>query len=99
MDPPLSGLTMYICAEAGFTSMGCRAFWLASLSRALARACGRPQISAPVASARYSRPREMAIWMSMAAMGARIIIRMVVIMLPPPSSSRLPPKNRAKLAR
>ena len=51
---------------------------------------------APVSSARYSREREMAIWMMLAAMGARMASRNAAMGLVPPSSSLLlPPKMAA----
>ena len=51
---------------------------------------------APVSSAKYSREREMAIWMMLAAMGARMASRNAAMGLVPPSSSLLlPPKMAA----
>ena len=54
---------------------------------------------AEAASASYSREREIAIWISMAAMGARIIMT-IAPTAPPPrsSSSRLPPNQKAMRA-
>ena len=61
---------------------------------------GDPTYLAEAASASYSREREIAIWISMAAIGARIIMAMAPIMPPPRlSSSRLPPNQKAIRAR
>ena len=66
---------------------------------ALTRPCGLPAIAAPPASASNSRDREIAAWISIAAIGARIIIASSAIgFCPSRSSLRPPPKNIAKRA-
>ena len=98
-----SGLAMYMCAVAGLRSAA--SLWICcvpacSLASAEASQCGSPQISAPIRSASYSRPRLIAICTSMAAIGARIIAAMATIGLTSgrPSESRPPPIRPPKLA-
>src|SRR4030043_336496 len=67
---PVRGLTINMWAVAGLAFMGARSTPMASFSNARARDSGLWASIAPVSSARYSREREMASWMSMAAMGA-----------------------------
>ncbi|MNR16820.1 hypothetical protein D3C85_1334490 [compost metagenome] len=68
------------------------------MSSALASACGSPLISAPPRSASNSRAREIAIWISEAASGARIATAMLAIGLDRLPFSSRPPKNIAMLA-
>ena len=99
-DRPDSGLTMKKCAVWGEASIGIRSDARPSFSRADANPSGSPLIRAPVLSAAYSRVREMAIWMTVAASGARIAMTSIPSM-PPPSSSSLrwnPPKMAAHCA-
>ena len=58
--PPRRGLTMNMWAVAGEASIGMRCAPISSFFKALANDMGFPQIFAPVASASYSRDREMA---------------------------------------
>ena len=67
--PPVRGLTINMWAVAEFACIGIAATPLWSFFRALARARGFLQILAPYASAWYSLEREIAIWISMAAIG------------------------------
>gem|GEM_PF-4151295 len=71
--PPEKGLMMNMWAVAGEPAV-IGTCWLhaAILRSALARANGLPEILAPVASAINSREREIAICMSVAAIGAMI---------------------------
>ena len=94
---------MYMWAVAGLRSAA--SLWICcvpacSLASAEASHCGWPQISAPMRSASYSRPRLIAICTSMAAIGARIIAAMATIGLTSglPSESRPPPIRPPKLA-
>ncbi len=65
-------LIMTIAATlAGVACMGAIVDAISSFSSALASPHGRPARRAPLASAWNSRVREMAIWTSMAAIGAR----------------------------
>ena len=57
-ERPDSGLTMKRCDVAGLLSIGIIWAPRSSFLRALASASGFPEISAPVASAPYSRVRE-----------------------------------------
>ena len=99
MPPPVSGLMMNMCAVAGDACMGNCFDQPEIFPSALASASGFPQNRAPVSSARYSRDRETAIWMSIAPMGATIAIASMPSPPPPPSrSSRLPPKIAANFA-
>src|SRR5262249_31108371 len=100
--PDVSGLTMKRCAVAGVASS---CFCRVAIS-SFASACSSPEAwphrCAPEASAWYSREREMAIWMSMAAKGARMAMRSAPMALPPPPPSsslrRPPPKMAANCA-
>ena len=71
---PLKGLMMNMCAVAGEASIGMRCDQPSSFCSPLIKPSGEPQYLAAVASAANSRVREIAIWISMAAIGARIII-------------------------
>ncbi len=77
---------------AGRISTGCARTPASSFSRALASGSGSPRMRAPSASAPYSREREIAIWISSAAIGARKSATSPPAMsaMPPPSSSSLP---------
>src|SRR5215472_7201912 len=91
---------MNMWAVEGVPSMGMRLDQVSSFCRPLMSGYGEPTYLAEAASASYSREREMAIWMSMAASGARIIMAMAAMGLPPRrSSSRLPPNQNAMRAR
>ena len=70
--PPVSGLTMNMCAVAGVASIGTSREIPEIFSRARARESGFPQNFAPDSSARYSRERDTAIWISIAPSGATI---------------------------
>src|SRR5579875_3329938 len=70
MVSPVNGLIMNIWAVAGEASIGMRFDHVSSFCRPLISGYGEPTYLAEAASASYSREREMAIWMSMAAMGA-----------------------------
>ena len=61
------------CAAAGFTSSERPREYASSFSRAEASASGSPWTRAPVSSAPYSRAREIASWMIVAAIGAMMI--------------------------
>jgi hypothetical protein len=67
------------------------------LRRALARARGSSVSQAPEESAPNSRLREMAIWISRAAIGARITVSRAAIGWPP--SSSFPPIGMKKAGR
>ena len=58
---PEKGETMNMFSVEGFPCMGMRRLYAVSLSSAEARARGSRQKLAPVASALYSRVRDMAI--------------------------------------
>ena len=80
--------------------MGMRFDQLSSFWSPLIKGYGEPTYLADAASASYSREREIAIWMSMAAMGAKISMRMppngaaaVVVIAPP-----VPPNQKAMRA-
>ena len=73
---PVKGLMMNMCAVEGEASMGIRLDQVSSFCRPPISGYGEPTYLALAASASYSREREMAIWISMAAMGARIIMAM-----------------------
>ncbi len=62
IPPPRSGLTMNMCAVAGLALIGTRRDAVSSFLRALANHIGLPQSAAPLASASYSRERDIAIW-------------------------------------
>ena len=101
--PADSGLAMYMCAVAGLASaarLGICCVPACSLASAEASHSGWPEISAPMRSASYSRPRLIAIWTSAAASGARIMAAMATIGLTSgrPSESRPPPIMPPKLA-
>src|SRR5690606_26551544 len=64
---PENGATMNMCAVAGFASSGTRRAYASILRRALTRPSGEPTRRAAPASAAYSREREIANWMSIAA--------------------------------
>jgi len=66
---------MNMCAVEGLASNGRAVAARSSFSNASARAQGFRLICAPAASATYSRAREMAIWINMAASGARMARR------------------------
>ena len=72
--PPRKGLTINMDSVAGAAFIGTASTPRLNLSSAAANHKGCPQISAPEASAMYSREREIAIWMSIAAIGPRIIM-------------------------
>ena len=80
---PENGFMMNMCAVAGLAASGTR-FDAASIFRkASASPYGLPVICAPPASAENSREREIAIWISIAAIGARMIVASRTIGLPP----------------
>ena len=84
-----SGLWMYIDACAGCTAIG-RCSAMASMRRsALASGAPVPSSSAAPRSASNSRDRDTAIWISDAAMGARIAAASIINGLP--LRSRRPP--------
>ena len=102
MLSPLKGLMMNRCAVAGFTSVHGDALGPAFQLRRAPRSArsGLCVYLAEVSSAAYSRVREIAIWISMAAMGARISMIKPAQALPRlSSSSRLPPNQNAMRAR
>ena len=68
-----------------------------NLLRALARASGSFVRTAPSWSASYSRVRETANWVRLAASGARMASRSRAITLPPSSRSRRPPPNHSAM--
>src|SRR5258706_12436533 len=92
---PLNGLMMNRCAVAGEASIGICFEYVSSFCKAEIKLYGVPVYLADASSASYSRVREIAIWIIIAAMGARIIMRMPP-QPPPPSSfsSRRPPPNQ-----
>jgi hypothetical protein len=67
---PRSGFTIQRCAVAGPAGSGIRPDATASFSSAAASDPGACESCAPVASAWYSRAREIASWMSVAAIGS-----------------------------
>ena len=97
----LSGSAMKSWLTAGLTFMGMRAVPTPSLRRALARLSGCPVMAAPEASAWYSRAREIAILINMAAIGARIRLSraMMPLMASLPRRRPIPPQKaiRAKI--
>src|SRR6185369_1796829 len=92
---PPSGFMMNRCAVAGVASMGIRWEYMSSFCRPEIRPYGVPVYLAEVASAEYSRVREMASWIKVAAIGPRISMNSAPRPLPRSSSSRRPPKNIA----
>ena len=74
IPPPLNGFTMNSGSAAWFTCMGIACAPACRRSSASASAFALPEMRAPVASAAYSRCREIASWMIVAAIGARNII-------------------------
>ena len=87
--PPVNGLMMNMCAVAGLASSGTRLRDRVDLAQRVGQPVGLPAICAPPASAANSREREIAIWISIAAIGARIIIASMAIGFEPPSRSSL----------
>ena len=86
------GLMMNMCAVAGLASSGTARDAASSLRSALTRPIGLPASAAPPASAAYSRDREMAVCMSMAARGAKMIVaRSTRGLFAPPSRLSLRP--------
>ena len=77
-----------MCAVAGLASSGTARRGCSSFRSALTRPSGPPAIEAPPASAPNSREREIAIWISSAAIGARIIVTSRASGLPSSRSSR-----------
>src|SRR5439155_21932825 len=69
-----SGLMMNMCAVAGLASSGTTCDAASSFLSALARPSGPPAIAAPPASASNSRDREIAAWINIAAIGARMSV-------------------------
>ncbi len=84
---PVNGLMMNMCAVAGEASIGIRFDQVSSFCRALIRPFGDPVYWAAAPSAENSRVREIAIWISIAAIGPMIIISRAAYGLPPSSSS------------
>src|SRR5207244_129293 len=97
---PRSGFTIQRCAVAGPAGSGTRPETAPIFSSAAASECGAWASWAPLASARYSRAREMASWISIAAGGATMIITRASSPLLPssPSSRRKPPNSIAHCA-
>src|SRR5581483_5083772 len=91
---PVNGLMMNRCAVAGEASIGIRFDHVSSFCRPLISGYGEPMYLAEAASASYSRDREIAIWISIAAIGARIIISSGPNIPPPRSSSSLRGPNQ-----
>ena len=65
---------MNMCAVEGDASIGMRCDQLSSFCRPLISPSGEPVYLAAAASAENSLVREIAIWINMAAIGARIAI-------------------------
>src|SRR5690348_1817068 len=95
---PVNGLMMNRCAVAGEASIGIRFDQVSSFCNPLMSGYGEPMYLADAASAEYSREREIAIWISMAAIGAKIIMRMPPNMPPRSSSSPRGPNQNAMRA-
>ena len=87
----MKGATMNRCAVAGLASIGICWDALPSFSSACASPNGEPTSSAPLASAWNSREREIASWIRVAAMGARIAVASRPKTPPPPLRSSRPP--------
>ncbi len=90
---PLKGWTINRCDVASLPKGSGRCFApCSSFSKARARLSASLIVVAPVLSARYSRLREIARWMSVARIGVRIARIRTPTMFPPRSLSRPPPK-------
>ena len=92
IDPSDRGLTINIWAVEGLASMGFCLAALDSFAKALASASGLPESLALPASASYSLDLDMAIWMTVAAIGAIIAMAITLIVAPDHHSEyRRPP--------
>jgi hypothetical protein len=84
-----------VAGESPTVCSGTRALPRSSLASALARPSGSPEMRAPNASAPYSREREIARRMRVAAIGATMMSASVPRSPGPSRSSRAPPKASA----